>query len=92
VIVGTATGAMQWDGKDWEMPSALTFPIADIVATRTGQVWMATDHGIAVWDGSRVRRVDTRRGLAEELMLNVAVDQFDRVWARGAGSLALITQ
>jgi len=91
-IVATVSGALKWDGKDWTPLPALAFPMDDIVATRTGQLWMATDHGIAVWDGDRVRRVDTRRGLAEERMLDVAVDQFDRVWARGAGSLALITQ
>jgi len=55
-------------------------------------VWMATERGIAAWDGQKVRRVDTRRGLAENLVLDVAVDQFDRVWARGPGSLTLISQ
>jgi len=64
----------------------------DVVATRNGQVWMATERGIAAWDGSKVRRVDMRRGLAENRILDVAVDQFDRVWARGGGSLTLISQ
>jgi hypothetical protein len=31
-------------------------------------------------------------GLAENEMLDIAVDQFDRVWARGPGSLTLISQ
>jgi hypothetical protein len=92
VIAATPNGAMRWDGKSWETPAPLGFAIDDIVATRTGQVWMATDRGIAVWDGTRVRRVDTRRGLAEDRTLDLAVDQFDRVWARGPGSLALISQ
>ncbi len=92
VVVATASGAMRWDGKSWDIAPALAFSIDDIVTTRSGQIWMATDRGIAVWDGARMRRVDTRRGLAEDRMLDVAVDQFDRVWARGAGSLALITQ
>ena len=71
---------------------ALRFEINDVVATRNGQVWMATERGIAAWDGKKVRRVDTRRGLAENNVLDVAVDQFDRVWARGPGSLTLISQ
>jgi hypothetical protein len=74
------------------VPSALGFAVDDVVVTRSGQVWMATDRGIAVWDGTKVRRVDKRRGLAEDRILDLAVDQFDRVWARGAGSLALISQ
>ncbi len=92
VIVATGAGAARWTGKAWEFPPALRFDINDVVATRNGQVWMATDRGIAAWDGRKVRRVDTRRGLAENNILEVATDQFDRVWARGAGSLTLISQ
>jgi hypothetical protein len=92
VVAATANGAARWDGKTWELPPMLGFAIDDVVATRTGHVWMATDRGIVVWDGTKVRRVDRRRGLAEDRILDLAVDQFDRVWARGAGSLALISQ
>jgi len=92
VIVATGAGAGVWDGKEWGFPAALRFEINDVVATRNGHVWMATERGIAAWDGKKVRRVDTRRGLAENSVLDVAVDQFDRVWARGPGSLTLISQ
>lgn len=92
VIVATSAGAAIWDGKGWEFPAALRFELNDVVATKNGHVWMATERGIAAWDGSKVRRVDTRRGLAENQILDVAVDQFDRVWARGPGSLTLISQ
>ncbi len=92
VIVATGAGAAIWDGKTWTFPPALRFELNDVVATRNGQVWMATERGIAAWDGSKVRRVDMRRGLAENQILDVAIDQFDRVWARGAGSLTLISQ
>ena len=50
------------------------------------------ERGIAAWDGKKVRRVDTRRGLAENEVLDVALDQFDRVWARGPSSLTLVSQ
>jgi hypothetical protein len=92
VIVATGAGAGRWDGKAWDFPAALRFEINDVVATRNGQIWMATERGIAAWDGHKVRRVDTRRGLAENAIVDIAVDQFDRVWARGAGSLTLISQ
>ncbi len=92
VIVATPTGAGRWDGKAWDFPAALRFEINDVVATRTGQVWMATERGIAAWDGNKLRRVDMRRGLAENTMIDVATDQFDRIWARGPGSLTLISQ
>lgn len=92
VIVATGAGAAIWNGEVWAFPPALRFELNDVVATKNGQVWMATERGIAAWDGAKVRRVDTRRGLAENQILDVAVDQFDRVWARGPGSLTLISQ
>jgi hypothetical protein len=92
VIVATGAGAGVWNGTAWDFPSALRFEINDVVATRNGQVWMATERGIAAWDGKKVRRVDRLRGLAENEILDVAIDPFDRVWARGPGSLTLISQ
>ena len=92
VIVATRAGAAVWNGNGWDFPAALRFEINDVVATRNGQVWMATERGIAAWDGKKVRRVDVLRGLAENVVLDVAADQFDRVWARGPGSLTLVSQ
>jgi len=92
VIIATGAGAGVWNGTTWEFPAALRFEINDVVATRNGQVWMATERGIAAWDGKKVRRVDVLRGLAENEVNDVAADQFDRVWARGPGSLTLISQ
>jgi hypothetical protein len=92
VIVATGAGAGVWDGRSWAFPPALRFEVNDVVATHNGQVWMATERGIAAWDGKKVRRVDTRRGLAENEVLDIARDQFDRVWARGPSSLTLVSQ
>ena len=91
-VIATDQGAGIWDGKTWDFPAALRFEIADVVATKHGQVWMATERGIVAWDGKKIRRVDIRRGLAENEVLDLAIDQFDRVWARGPGSLTLVSQ
>jgi ligand-binding sensor domain-containing protein len=91
-VVATDAGAGIWDGKAWDFPAALRFEINDLVATKHGQVWMATERGIVAWDGKKIRRVDIRRGLAENEVLDLAIDQFDRVWARGPGSLTLVSQ
>ena len=92
VIIATGAGAGVWNGTAWDFPPALRFEINDVVATRNGQIWMATERGIAAWDGKKVRRVDMLRGLAENEVIDVTADQFDRVWARGPGSLTLISQ
>jgi hypothetical protein len=92
VVIATGAGAGVWNGTAWDFPAALRFEINDVVATRNGQIWMATERGIAAWDGKKVRRVDMLRGLAENQIIDIAADQFDRIWARGPGSLTLISQ
>src|SRR5262249_28058815 len=87
IAVATGAAAGVGTGTKWVFPAALRFEINDLVATRNGQLWMATERGIAAWDGSKVRRVDLRRGLAENEVIDVVADQFARVWARGPGSL-----
>jgi len=91
VVVATGAGAGVFDGKAWTFPPALRFEINDVLATNNGQIWMGTERGIAAWDGSKVRRIDTRRGLTENVVLDLATDQYDRVWARGPNSLTLIS-
>jgi hypothetical protein len=92
VVVATGAGAGLWNGREWDFPLALRFAVNDVVATKNGQIWMATERGIAAWDGKTVRRVDTRRGLTENDILDIAVDSFDRVWAHGRESVTLISQ
>jgi hypothetical protein len=91
VVVATRAGAGMFDGRSWEFPAALRFEVNDVVATRSG-AWMATERGVVAWDGRNLRRFDTLRGLAENEVLDVAADQYDRIWARGPGSLTLIAQ
>jgi hypothetical protein len=91
IVVATRVGAGTFDGRAWDFPAALRFEVNDVVATRSG-AWMATERGVVAWDGRNLRRFDTLRGLAENEVLDVAADQYDRIWARGPGSLTLITQ
>jgi hypothetical protein len=51
---------------------------------------MATDRGMALYDGRKVKRLDTRRGLLENELADIAIDELGRVWARGAESLTLV--
>lgn len=88
--IATDAGVAIWDGKTWDFPAPLRFDVRDLVATKHGQLWMATERGIVAWDGHKVRRFDLRRGLAENEVLGLAIDQYDRVWARGPASLTLV--
>ena len=93
VIIATGAGAAIWDGKTWTFPadrSGSTSTTSSRPATaRSG--WppsAASPRGTAASSGG----VDTRRGLAENHILDIATDQYDRLWARGRGSLTLISQ
>jgi ligand-binding sensor domain-containing protein len=90
VYAGTGAGVGAFDGERWTFPRELSFEVNDLALAPDGRLWMATDRGIALYDGSKVRRLDVRRGLLENEVLDVVVDDHGRVWARGAGSLTVV--
>jgi hypothetical protein len=91
VFAATAAGVGRFDGARWQFPAQLGFEVNDLAVTSGDQLWMATTRGIAAYDGARVRRVDLRRGLVENDILDITVDRYDRIWGRSAGSLILIS-
>jgi hypothetical protein len=91
VMIATRAGVARFDGERWTSPPELAFPVNDLAVSRDGRLWLATARGIAVYDGRRVRRVDVRRGLLENEIGEIVVDDYGRLWARGARSLAVIS-
>jgi len=90
VFVGSNAGIGAFDGETWSYPRNLAFSVADLAVTPDGKLWMATERGIAVYDGKKVRRLDVRRGLVDNVLMDLAIDHLGRVWARGKGSLVLV--
>ena len=91
VYAATGAGVARLVGERWQFPPQLGFEVNDLAVTGGGQLWMATPRGIAAYDGNKVRRVDVRRGLVENQILDIAIDRYDRIWGRGPGSLTLIS-
>jgi ligand-binding sensor domain-containing protein len=91
VFAATGAGVGEYDGESWTFPRALSFSVNDLAIARDGKLWMATDRGVALYDGKKVKRVDVRRGLLENEITDVAIDEHGRVWARSAESLTLIS-
>ena len=91
VFVASGQGVGTFDGDTWHYPPSLRWPVNDIEIARDSRLWMATDRGVAVYDGARVRRLDVRRGLLENQIEDVAIDHFGRVWVRGSRGLTIVT-
>jgi hypothetical protein len=90
VFVATRAGVGVFDGVDWEFPRALRYSVRALEFTDDGRLWMATDRGLAAYDGQRVRRLDARRGLLEDELRDLAVDRYGRIWVRGREGLTIV--
>ena len=91
VYLAAGHGVAAFDGDRWSYPRPLAIVADDIEIGPDGRLWMATERGLAVFDGARLRRLDARRGLVENRIRDVAVDHFGRVWLRGSQSLGIVT-
>ncbi|HUQ05314.1 MAG TPA: hypothetical protein VM261_22580 [Kofleriaceae bacterium] len=91
VYVATPDGVGTYDGERWRFPGELRFSVNDLALAKDARLWLATERGIAIYDGKKVRRMDVRRGLVENTVLDVTIDEFGRVWARGPRSLMMVT-
>jgi len=91
VFAATGAGVGELDGDKWQFPRDLAFSVNDLALAADGRLWLATERGVALYDGKRVRRLDVRRGLIENEILDVALDSFGRLWARGPSSITLIS-
>jgi hypothetical protein len=92
VMVATSSGLGIFapTNKVWDFPKSLQFVVNDVMTDGSGQAWLATERGVANWDGSKVKRLDQRAGMVENQVLDLVGDQFGRIWARGPMSLTVI--
>lgn len=79
------------------LPEAARFTTADglpsnavhqVIQDRQGYLWFATDDGLARFDGRQFRLWRREEGLADNLVLSLAVDNQDQLWmGTGFGTL-----
>ncbi len=92
VYTGTSAGLGIFSAASatWAFPKNVAFPVLDVVLDAGGAPWMATDRGIATFLDDKVKRLDTRAGLVENSIVDLAVDHLGRIWARGPNSLTVV--
>jgi hypothetical protein len=91
VFVATRAGVGMFDGAEWQFPRSLRYSVRALEFAADGRLWMATDRGLAAYDGHRVRRLDARRGLLEDELRDLALDGHGRIWVRGREGLTVVT-
>ncbi len=91
VYTASSRGLGTWDGESWRYPTALRSAVNDLALGKHGRLWLATEYGLVVYDGAKVRRLDTRRGLLENHLIDVESDNYGRIWAMSASGIVLVT-
>lgn len=75
-------------GGDREAGPRLTKPeIFQVLVGRDGKVWMATNRGIVLFDGSRFRNYTTRDGLATDNISSLTEGADGSIWIASYGGL-----
>ncbi|MBT8493792.1 MAG: hypothetical protein KJO07_12085 [Deltaproteobacteria bacterium] len=90
VYVAARQGIGAYDGERWSYPSGLATPANDIRFADDGRLWLGTDRGLVSFDGAKIRRLDARRGLLEDKVVDLDIDHFGRLWIRGSESITVV--
>src|SRR5262249_27067984 len=89
--VGTGHGVATWDEKKWIYPGAegpLRFKVLGMVRDKFGWIWVANSGGLFLCgppdpntpDRYSLLKIDAKRGLADEKIVDIAIDRFSRIW------------
>lgn len=65
---------------DRELPSNVVF---DMIESEPGVLWLATNRGLARWDGDSLSMVDSRHGLPENRAFSILDDGLGSFWLSG---------
>ncbi len=91
VYVASSQGVGAWDGERWRFPSVLKTSVRDLALGLDGRLWLATKKGLGVYDGERAMRVDAKKGLLENDLIDIESDDFGRIWVRSEHGLVLVS-
>lgn len=58
-----------------------------IICGADGEIWMASNHGLVVFDGARFQHYTTAQGLATDVIAQIAEDNEGSIWLASYGGL-----
>lgn len=90
LLAATPETIARLEGERWTELVSLSEPVRDLAVGSDGRVFFATGDGLGVWSDGKVRRYDVRRGLLDNDVLEIAIDEAGRIWLRGRVGLGLI--
>lgn len=91
VYTASSRGVGEWNGERWTFPQQMRTSINDVAIGQDGKLWLATDKGLGVYDGEKVRRLDTKQGLVDNRIIDIESDRYGRIWALSDQGLVLVT-
>lgn len=81
--VATSRGVGTFDGKRWNFPpegDVLHLRTTALARDRRNIVFIGTERGLFAKTGADIERIDVTRGLLDNHVHRLAIDQTDRVW------------
>ncbi|GAB4559668.1 MAG: hypothetical protein Tsb0020_05690 [Haliangiales bacterium] len=94
VFIASNVGVGSFGGERWSYPPALAEPCVDIDVGPDGRLWMATERGVAVYNGVDARFISTASasgdGLLEDQIDELVIDHLGRVWLRSALGVSML--
>lgn len=99
----TGHGVAEWDEKKWVYPGEADLrkgKITALVRDKFGWVWVGGTGGLWLCgppdpntaDRFSITRIEAKRGLADDRIVDLAVDKFGRVWALTEKGISLLTR
>jgi PAS domain S-box-containing protein len=85
VWIGTSNGLLEYDGFDWTQHQAGQSPlpsnmVRSVLVARDGRLWVGSDKGAGVYDGSSYQTLGSESGLAGPNVRRIVEDPDGTLW------------
>lgn len=86
--LGPSAASLEWVSRAWQTEDGLPQnTVNSIIQTRDGFLWVATNGGVARFDGTRFRNFGLKDGVKALQVLALAEDRDGAVWMGASGGL-----
>jgi signal transduction histidine kinase/ligand-binding sensor domain-containing protein len=81
------TGFLVGEKENLSQAEFLKPVVYGLICASDGKTWMATNHGLILFDGKRIQQFTTQQGLNTNLLASIVEDNEGYIWAASYGGL-----